>query len=174
MPPSEIICWGRSASRSSENRLHGTVRQTRSKFSIVISDIKNSPLTKVAVRKTRHSKGFEQYKNSNPGPLDSRLRALTNWAINYTVLYGSIKILIYWNIFRKKVVFMDFLSGELFFARLHFWNQQLEGFQKSIGLPMLSPKSAEIIILALKWRAWSSCQPGPIGWAGFTTTRREW
>ena len=39
-------------------------------FSIVISDIKNSPLTKVAVRKTRNGRGCGPYKSSNPEPLD--------------------------------------------------------------------------------------------------------
>ena len=49
---------------------------------------------------------------------------------------------------------MIFFSG-----MLHFWNHQLEGFQKSIGLPMLSPKNAEMVFWALKWIAWSSCHP---------------
>ena len=47
-------------------------------FSIVISEIKNSQLTKVSVSKTRHHEEFRQLKGFNPGPPDSMLGDLTN------------------------------------------------------------------------------------------------
>ena len=67
----------------------------------------------------------------------------------------------YCNIFTKNSSFCGFSQWEIIFCSgmLHFWNHQLEGFQKSIGLPMLSPKNAEMVFLALKWCAWSSCHP---------------
>ena len=61
MPPSEIIRQGRSASRSSANRLHGTVRQTRSKSASVGS--KYSKSASVAQTRSKYSKSAS-VKNS--------------------------------------------------------------------------------------------------------------
>ena len=55
MPPSEIIRGGRSASRSSANRPHGPVRQTRSKSASVESK-SSSVESKSSVTQTRSSK----------------------------------------------------------------------------------------------------------------------
>ena len=54
MPPSEIICGGRSASRSSANRLHGPVRRTRSTSASVES--KSSKSASVAQTRSKYSK----------------------------------------------------------------------------------------------------------------------
>jgi len=54
MPPSEIIRRGRSASRSSANRPHGTVRQTRSKSASVGS--KSSKSASVGQTRSKYSK----------------------------------------------------------------------------------------------------------------------
>ena len=60
------------------------------------------------------------------------------------------------NIFRKKSSFFGISLWKIIFSSgpINFWNQQLEGFQKSIGFPMLSPKSDHIWFWALKWIAW--------------------
>ena len=88
-------------------------------FSIVISDMKNSPLTKVSVSKTRQQDVFDPHKNCNHGPLKTWFRALNNCTIKHTIDQNLIERLNYCNIFRKIVVFVDFLSGKLLFARAY-------------------------------------------------------
>jgi len=48
--------------------------------------------------------------------------------------------------FQKKGSFLGISLWERIFSSgpIKFWNQQLKGFQKSIGFPMLSPKSDHI------------------------------
>jgi hypothetical protein len=55
-----------------------------------------------------------------------------------------------------QITFYDVKIGSGLF---HFWNQQLESFQKSIGFPRLSLKSPQKWYLGLKWIGWSPWRP---------------